>query len=100
DRRRRKPSNRLLKAIKARNLNTENLQVLALADGAFFTADQAKAIVGAISFRGGDGQRQAAIWLYPRLVDRSNFNVVLDAIPYPLERQGGRAGPWAPCVTP
>src|SRR5262249_57811686 len=91
---------RLLKAIKARNFNNEKLQVLALADGAFFTANQAKAIVGAISFRGGDGQRQAAIWLYPRLVDRSNFSEGLHAIPYPLDRQGGRAGPWAPCVTP
>ncbi len=77
---------RLVKTLKARKLNKDRLQVLALTEGAFFTCEQGKKILETFSIT-PDAQRQAAIWLYARLVDRPNFNIVVDVIPYPLERQ-------------
>ena len=67
-------------------LNQDRLQLLALADGQFFTSEQGKALVQAIPV-GGDGQRRVAIWLYGRLVDRQNFNTVLEAIRLQVERE-------------
>ncbi|MCI0464068.1 MAG: DUF4476 domain-containing protein, partial [Gemmataceae bacterium] len=77
---------RLLKSLKARKLNTERLQILGLTDGNFFSSEQGKKILESFSIT-PDAQRRAAIWLFPRLVDRQNFSTVVDVIPYPLERQ-------------
>ena len=62
---------------KLKKLNT-------LAQSKFFTASQAKEFVKLFSFN--DDQKKACLVLYPRLVDKENYDEMLDALSFSLSK--------------
>jgi hypothetical protein len=77
---------KLVSAIKGNAFDNGKISALKLsASQAYFTCEQAKALVGLFAF--SDGKRQAALLLYPRLTDPVNFPTVLSVFTFDSDRQ-------------
>jgi hypothetical protein len=77
---------KLLKALQNQNFDDNRLPVLRQGTAnARFTSDQARMLVAAFAASGA--RKRAAIVLYPRILDPNNFSMVLDTIPFNVDRE-------------
>lgn len=76
----------LLASVEDESFSDGKLRVIKMAAKQnYFTADQAKQLVAAMSF--GDNKVEAAVLLYPQLVDQGNFFKVMDAFTYDSNKE-------------
>jgi hypothetical protein len=77
---------KLLKALQDMTLDDNRLPTLKRGTAnAHFTSDQARVLVTA--FASSDARKRAAILLYPRVLDPTNFSAVLNVIPFNADRE-------------